>query len=121
MPRERPAGLTVEFCYPQPRQAYYRALARQFPYLNYFLAPQIPADGLTPAMRYAQEARVIADEMKCLEWIHGEQMMYRVIRQQPTLLDSGREVEDIVYWGSQVRHPWNPKEPRKSKLTINLL
>jgi hypothetical protein len=66
-------------------------------------------------MKYPHEARVIAEEMKCVEWIQGEQWTYRVVRQHPNSWDSDRGVKNIVIWGKQVRHPWNPKEPRKSK------
>ena len=59
---------------------------------------------------------MIAGEMKCLEWVQEGPWTYRVIREDPNSLDCGREVRKIVLWGYQVRHPWNPKEPRKSKL-----
>jgi hypothetical protein len=68
------------------------------------------------AKQYPHEARVIAEEMKCLEWVQGEHWTYRIVRGDPNSLDSGRKVKDIVLWGKHVRHPWNPKEPRKSKL-----
>ena len=59
---------------------------------------------------------MIAKEMKCFEWVQGGLCTYRVIRQDLNSLDCGREVRDTVLWGNQVRHPWNPRAPRKSKL-----
>lgn len=103
-------------CYSQDRLAYYRALAQQFPYLNYFLISPISTNSHRAAKEYPQEARVVAEEMKCLEWIQGGHWTYRIIRQDPDSWDTRREVKNVVLWGKQVRHPWNPKEPRKSKL-----